>query len=151
MKACNHTLDVRVLDVIRTQTKFSVGVMLALAEIESDGDWRKKSDKGAIGVWQIMPIHAYQRHIALADLEDPIVNCRIALEVLKEMAERYNDVAYHYISAYNCGTRMWDRVMKGKENPSRETDAHWQKYRRALKKYTDWLFRGEWNDDRCYQ
>jgi len=149
VKACNHTLMVDVLDVIHTQQRFTVAQMLALAQTESDGRWDAKSGKGALGAWQIMPIHGRKKGYTEEDLMDPRLNCELAIEILGGMADEW-PVEYHHISAYNCGWTTWTNVMAGKEHPKKETERHWSTYRLAKKKYEDWIDRGIWRDDRCY-
>jgi hypothetical protein len=50
------------------------------------------------------------------------------------------------VSAYNCGAKAWDKIVAGKKAISRETATYWRKYRKAKKKYEDWIERGKWSE-----
>ena len=145
-KAVNSTLSLEILDVIHEQDEFEVAQILALIEIESEGYYKRVSPKGAVGLMQVMPIHANNAGLAVDDLYDPIVNVRLGISILSKLNKRYKGVEYHAVSAYNCGSRQWDRVLGGKASISRETANFWRKYRKAKKRYECWIEQGIWNE-----
>ena len=88
------------------QAELSTNVALALAQIESNFDAVAVSDKGAIGVMQIMPATAEGEYgIPKNALFDPKLNIRVGIRFLKELLDRYGrlDIA---LSHYNGGSKV---------------------------------------------
>jgi soluble lytic murein transglycosylase-like protein len=150
IKAVNSTLPVEILDVIHEQGRFDVAQVVALIEVESNGYYKKVSPAGAVGVMQVMPIHANKVGLAVDDLYDPVVNVRLGLQVLWDLHKRYKGREYYYVSAYNCGHGTWGKILDGKKRINSETLNHWRKYRKMKKHYRDWLVRGEWVEYKGY-
>ena len=145
-KAVNSTLSLEVLEVIREQDEFSVAQILALIEIESEGYYKRISPKGAVGLMQVMPIHAHNAQLAVDDLYDPVVNVRLGIEILSKNMKRYNNNEYYAVSAYNCGSKRWDQIIGGKKAISRETATFWRRYRKSKAKYEKWIEKGIWSE-----
>jgi len=62
-----------------------VDVLLAIMDIESDGNPNVVSPAGAVGLMQVMPqYHAHRAQKYGGSLQDPRVNIRVGAEILKE-------------------------------------------------------------------
>lgn len=81
-----------------------------LAMIESGFTNHSISHAGAVGMWQIMPIHAEQYGISAAARTDVYLSTRVAIRSLKDLYQKYgNWVAV--IAAYNCGAGALDKAI----------------------------------------
>jgi len=99
----------------------------ALVRVESGGDPRAVSPKGALGLTQLMPSTgrwlAERERLALAsddDLFDPRTNLRLGLGYLASLLRRYEGDERLAIAAYNAGPGRVDRWRS--EHPDLGTD-----------------------------
>ncbi|MEJ1978611.1 MAG: lytic transglycosylase domain-containing protein [Acetobacteraceae bacterium] len=97
----------------------------AVMQVESAGDARAVSPKGAIGLMQIMPTTwagLRQRYGLGADPYDPHANILAGTAYLREMHDRYG--AAGFLAAYNCGPACYDdHLATGRPLPA-ETRAY---------------------------
>ena len=91
---------------------------------ESFGDARAISQKGAIGLMQVMPKTYAElriRHRLGADPSDPHDNILAGAAYLREMLDRYG--APGFLAAYNAGPARYDEhLMKGRPLPGETQD-----------------------------
>jgi Transglycosylase SLT domain len=96
----------------------------AVMRVESFGDARAVSPKGAIGLMQIMPktyAELRVRHRLGADPCDPHDNVLAGAAYLREMLDRYG--APGFLAAYNAGPARYDEhLMKGRPLPGETQD-----------------------------
>ena len=92
--------------------------------VESFGDARAVSQKGAIGLMQVMPktyAELRVRHRLGADPCDPHDNILAGAAYLREMLDRYG--APGFLAAYNAGPARYDEhLMKGRPLPGETQD-----------------------------
>ena len=92
--------------------------------VESFGDARAISQKGAIGLMQVMPktyAELRVRHRLGADPCDPHDNILAGAAYLREMLDRYG--APGFLAAYNAGPARYDEhLMKGRPLPGETQD-----------------------------
>lgn len=93
-------------------------LILALIEVESGYDRRAVSEKGAMGLLQVMPFVAREMagelNINLADdkgLHDMETNLRIGSYYLAKMIRRYGDLTMA-LEAYNLGPAKLDALLE---------------------------------------
>jgi hypothetical protein len=96
----------------------------AVMRVESFGDARAVSQKGAIGLMQVMP-NTYAelrvRHRLGADPCDPHDNILAGVAYLREMLDRYGSTGF--LAAYNAGSARYDEhLIKGRPLPSETQD-----------------------------
>ena len=96
----------------------------AVMRVESFGDARAVSPKGAIGLMQVMP-NTYAelrvRHRLGADPCDPHDNILAGVAYLREMLDRYGSPGF--LAAYNAGPARYDEhLMKGRPLPAETQD-----------------------------
>jgi hypothetical protein len=96
----------------------------AVMRVESFGDARAISQKGAIGLMQIMP-NTYAelrvRHRLGADPCDPHNNILAGVAYLREMLDRYGSPGF--LAAYNAGPARYDEhLIKGRPLPGETQD-----------------------------
>lgn len=96
----------------------------AVMRVESFGDARAVSQKGAIGLMQVMP-NTYAelrvRHRLGADPCDPHDNILAGAAYLREMLDRYG--APGFLAAYNAGPARYDEhLIKGRPLPGETQD-----------------------------
>jgi len=96
----------------------------AVMRVESDGDAKSVSEKGAIGLMQVMPktYAELQAKLGLGpdpfDLHDNIV---AGAAYLAEMFDRYGEIGV--LAAYNAGPRRYeDYLLRGRPLPAETTD-----------------------------
>jgi hypothetical protein len=96
----------------------------AVMRVESFGDTRAVSQKGAIGLMQVMPktyAELRVRHRLGADPCDPHDNILAGAAYLREMLDRYG--APGFLAAYNAGPARYDEhLMKGRPLPVETQD-----------------------------
>ena len=96
----------------------------AVMRVESFGDARAVSPKGAIGLMQVMPTTYAElrvRHRLGADPCDPHDNILAGVAYLREMLDRYGSPGF--LAAYNAGPARYDeRLMKGRPLPAETQD-----------------------------
>ena len=92
--------------------------------VESFGDARAVSPKGAIGLMQVMPktyAELRVRHRLGADPCDPHDNILAGAAYLREMLDRYGSPGF--LAAYNAGPARYDEhLMKGRPLPGETQD-----------------------------
>ena len=96
----------------------------AVMRVESFGDARAVSPKGAIGLMQVMP-NTYAelrvRHRLGADPCDPHDNILAGVAYLREMLDRYGSPGF--LAAYNAGPARYDEhLIKGRPLPGETQD-----------------------------
>ncbi|MBM3642411.1 MAG: lytic transglycosylase domain-containing protein [Alphaproteobacteria bacterium] len=95
----------------------------AVMRAESDGDDKAISEKGAIGLMQIMPktYAELQTKLGLgSDPFDPHDNILAGAAYLAEMFERYGEIGV--LAAYNAGPRRYEEFLHGRPLPDETTD-----------------------------
>lgn len=102
----------------------------AVIMVESAGRHHIVSKAGAIGLMQIMPIHAKKLGFPPEYLKDPKINIMVGTRLLKELLYRYKGDAVLALAAYNAGIGAISKY-KGVP-PYKETRLY---IRRVLKNY----------------
>lgn len=119
---------------VARQIELSPDLLLAVASAESRFEGRARSDKGAVGVMQLMPPTA--REVAAEvglekwSLEDPFHSALIGGLYLKKMLARYRGDVNLALAAYNAGPTTVDEWLS--HSPKRASGADVVK-RRAFK------------------
>ncbi|MGY4350401.1 hypothetical protein ACVWXM_006894 [Bradyrhizobium sp. GM7.3] len=101
--------------------------ILAVIDVESAGDMRAKSPKGAMGLMQIMPeiwAELRLRYDLGNDPYDPHDNILAGTAYLRELRDRYG--APGLFAAYNAGPARYDERLAGRPLPV-ETEAYLRK------------------------
>ncbi|MET4804671.1 soluble lytic murein transglycosylase-like protein [Bradyrhizobium sp. LB11.1] len=109
--------------------RFGVPVrwIFAVVDIESAGDVRARSPKGAMGLMQIMPetwAELRLRYDFGKDPYDPHDNILAGTAYLRELRDRYG--APGFLAAYNAGPARYEEHLAGRPLPA-ETQAYLQK------------------------
>jgi soluble lytic murein transglycosylase-like protein len=81
--------------------RISPPLLLALVVVESGGDPRAVSPRGAMGLGQLMPGTA--ERVGVADPFDPTANLRGAAAYLDRLLRQFDDDAVLALAAYNAG------------------------------------------------
>ncbi len=105
---------------------FDPNLVLAVIHIESRGDVFAISPAGAMGLMQIMPATGEELTSELEilwtgpqTLFQPVLNVRIGIAYLRQLEDRYGDVATA-LAAYNWGPGRIDaRIRRGAALPAR--------------------------------
>jgi hypothetical protein len=112
--------------VMEAAQRFSIpeSWISAVMRVESFGDARAVSPKGAIGLMQVMP-NTYAelrvRHRLGADPCDPHNNILAGVAYLREMLDRYGSPGF--LAAYNAGPARYDEhLIKGRPLPGETQD-----------------------------
>lgn len=95
----------------------------AVVRVESGGDPRAVSPKGAKGLMQLMPARAVA--FGVTDLFDPIANLGGGIRHLRELLQRYQGDLALALAAYNAGERAVEAY--GGIPPYRETQEYVRK------------------------
>lgn len=103
-------------------------ILDAMPPIESGGNPRAVSPKGARGLYQIMPDTARQYGVNPDDLYDPKVGRHTAGRYLMDMMNRYQGDTHKALAAYNAGP---GRVDTGRPLPH-ETRSYISRFMSAL-------------------
>ena len=101
------------------------GLLLAVAAVESGFDADARSDRGAIGLLQVMPETGREVAEGLGyrtwDLTDPQTNAFIGGTYLKGLLRRYRDDLHLALGAYHAGPgRMDEWIGRGQGLPGPE-------------------------------
>ncbi len=95
--------------IINEAPRFRVptAIALAVAEQESHFDWRAKSSKGAIGVYQILPKTGWDEYrVRLRDLYNVRLNIRVGLHFLRSLRAMYGNTR-DALRHYNGGSKLY--------------------------------------------
>jgi hypothetical protein len=95
----------------------------AVMRAESHGDAKSVSEKGAIGLMQVMPktYAELQPRLGLgSDPFDPHDNVLAGAAYLAEMFDRYGESGF--LAAYNAGPRRYEEYLRGRPLPDETTD-----------------------------
>lgn len=95
----------------------------AVIRAESHGDANSVSEKGAIGLMQVMPktYAELQTKLGLGpDPFDPRDNILAGAAYLADMFERYGETGF--LAAYNAGPRRYEEYLRGRPLPGETTD-----------------------------
>jgi len=107
----------RAFEKASKETGLSVGLLRAVAEVESNCNPRAVSPAGAVGVMQLLPSTA--ESLGVKDSYDPEENVLAGAKYLKMMLDRYDGDLVKALAAYNAGPGAVDRY--GGVPPYRET------------------------------
>jgi Transglycosylase SLT domain len=105
----------------------------AVMRIESAGDARALSHKGAIGLMQIMPdtwTMLRQQHGLGDDPYNPRDNILAGAGYLSELHHRYGEGGF--LAAYNAGPRRWEEHLNGRRSLPAETIDYVSKVSRLI-------------------
>jgi soluble lytic murein transglycosylase-like protein len=111
--AYSHMIDGAAL-----ANRLEPALVTAVILVESGGDPRAVSRRGARGLMQLMPATA--RRYGVSNLFDPEQNIRAGSQYLHDLAERYQNDLELMLAAYNAGPEAVDR-QGGRIPPFRET------------------------------
>jgi soluble lytic murein transglycosylase-like protein len=105
-------------------TRFTVPArwIRAIMRVESRGDVRARSPKGAIGLMQVMPStydELRARYSLGADLFDPHDNILAGSAYIRELLDRYGSP--NFLAAYNAGPARFDRYLSARRALPAET------------------------------
>jgi soluble lytic murein transglycosylase len=85
-------------------------LLRALVAVESGGDPRARSRRGAVGLLQLMPATGEEMAARLGipwrgeeTLEDPATNLRLGAAYLRRLLDRFDGQAPFAVAAYNAG------------------------------------------------
>lgn len=115
--------------VEQASRRFGVPVrwIRAVIDVESSGDVRTRSPKGAMGLMQIMPdtwAELRLRYDLGNDPYDPRDNILAGTAYLRELRDRYGSQGF--LAAYNAGPARYEEHLAGRPLPP-ETQAYLQK------------------------
>ena len=107
------------------RASFSPEFVLAVIRVESGGDPRAVSPKGALGLMQLMPTtgRAVAAELGLRwegpeTLFDPVANVRMGVAYLERLRARYGNLSIA-LTAYNWGpTRVSDMLRRSERIPA---------------------------------
>lgn len=102
--------------VAAMEHRVDLGLIAGLIHVESAFRPTAKSRVGARGLMQIMP--STGKRLDCGDLEDPEVNIRCGVEVLKRFLDRYDDDLVYGLSAYNAGYKIPNAAREAGTLPS---------------------------------
>jgi hypothetical protein len=109
----------------------------AVIRVESAGDVRALSNKGAVGLMQLMPktwASLRQQHGLGVDPYDPRDNILAGAAYLRELHDRYGEVGF--LAAYNAGPGRYEDHLSGRHTLPAETVDYVAKVSRRIGKST---------------
>ena len=116
--------------------RYGVDSLLLASIVEAESSFRPDavSNKGALGLMQLMPLHFGAGDTALEPIDplDPSVNLDLGARYLRDLRKRYDGDLELALGAYHAGPGTIDRF--GGLPPYRETHAY---VGRVLKLYSD--------------
>ena len=116
--------------------RYELDSLLLASIVEAESSFRPDavSDKGALGLMQLMPLHFAPLDPAIAPLDplDPAVNLNLGARYLRDLRKRYDGDLELALAAYHAGPGTIDRF--GGFPPYRETEAY---VGRVLKLYSE--------------
>lgn len=122
----SETVDRYAEFIAEASTRFAVPAswIRAVMQIESGGDQRATSPRGAFGLMQLMPntwVELSARYGLGDDPFDPRDNIFAGAAYLKEMHDRFGSVGF--LAAYHAGPSRYEQhLVTGKPLPSETTD-----------------------------
>lgn len=94
--------------------------------IESDFNPHTLSNKGAVGLWQLMPtlgrIHGLKQNASYDGRKDVYESTKVALDHLQYLHKRFNGNWLLAIAAYNCGEGRLQQAMRQNKSARKSTD-----------------------------
>ncbi|MBS0290510.1 MAG: transglycosylase SLT domain-containing protein [Proteobacteria bacterium] len=97
-----------------------------LPVIESDFNPNTRSNKGALGLWQIMPslarMHGLKQNAFYDGRKDVYESTKVALDHLEYLHKKFNGNWLLAIAAYNCGEAKIQRAMRQNRNARKSTE-----------------------------
>lgn len=126
--AAQQTHDPFAVHVVEASLRFGIppGWISAVRHVESRGNPRAVSPKGAMGLMQIMPetwAALRARHALGSDPFDPRDNILAGAAYLREMHDRYGTIA-GMLAAYNAGPGRYDEYLVSDRALPAETRAY---------------------------
>lgn len=118
--------------VVRSSKRYDVPMEMILSVIAAESAFNKNaiSDKGAVGLMQVMPSTGeyIAKRIRPGEyvLDDIRTNIRFGTWYLKHMHNKYKDWSLA-VRAYNCGPGRTDKVLAGKYDYPQETKEYHDK------------------------
>lgn len=109
-------------------------LLAALVLVESGGDPRAHSKKGAIGLTQLMPKTAKDLRV---NPFDPVENLRGGAQYLRYLMERFDGDLIMALAAYNAGPGAVEK--RGGIPPYRETHQYVKKVLITWRELTNWF------------
>ena len=107
-------------------TRYGVDSLLLASVVEAESGFRPDavSNKGALGLMQLMPLHFVAGDPALQPIDplDPAVNLNLGARYLRDLRKRYDGDLELALAAYHAGPGTIDRF--GGLPPYRETHAY---------------------------
>lgn len=103
-------------------------LLASIARAESDFEPWARSNKGAIGIMQVMPATAERFGVDPDQLYDPLVCMDVGARYLSFLRQRYDDDLALVLAAYNAGEATVERY--GGVPPYSETQAYIQRIHR---------------------
>lgn len=102
----------------QTARQYQVSPILVKAVIQAESSFNAQavSQRGAVGLMQVMP--ATGRSVGIHNLRDPQSNITAGVKYLKKLLILFNDDERLAVAAYNCGPeamRRWDNQPPYKE------------------------------------
>ncbi|WP_445928547.1 lytic transglycosylase domain-containing protein [Methylocystis sp. IM4] len=95
----------------------------AVMRAESGGDAKSVSNKGAVGLMQLMPATYAElrtRYGLGTDPFDPYDNILAGAAYLRELLDQYGE--HGFLAAYNAGPRRYEDYLRGRPLPAETTD-----------------------------
>lgn len=112
--------------------KVAEDLIYALIYVESRGNPRARSHKGAKGLMQLMPLTA--KEVGVNNVYDPSQSINGGTKYLSDLMERYKRNEILALAAYNMGPTKVDRLLKRKNlNPG---EVKWYDLKRYFNKET---------------
>ena len=106
--------------------RYELDSLLLASIVEAESSFRPDavSDKGALGLMQLMPLHFAPNGPSLAPIDplDPTVNLNLGARYLRDLRKRYDGDLELALAAYHAGPGTIDRF--GGFPPYRETQAY---------------------------
>lgn len=116
------------IERIAVETGLSPGLIKAVATVESGFNPRARSEKGAMGLMQLMPATAAR--YGVRDAYDPLQNLRAGATHLRHLLDRFDGDLTLALAAYNAGESAVRRHGGVPAYP--ETQAYVGKVRRSM-------------------
>ena len=102
---------------LEEQYQLPSGILSAVRKVESGGDSKAESSKGAKGDFQFMPETAKAYAV---DISDPVSSAHGAAKYLSDLVKQYGSIQAA-LAHYNGGTKSGKAVSEGKDAPYQET------------------------------